>query len=193
MNSHQVTLETERLLLREFVEADFATTHNYGSDPEVTRFLIWGPNSDDQTRDYLQRIIAQQREEPRQGYVLAIVLKNGGLHIGACGMRINSLSHREAEIGYVLGRDNWGRGYATEATKAIVKFGFEQLQLHRIMATAALGNTASQKVLLKTGMKREGTLREHLFVRGAWRDSAMFSVLEQEHRRLDRGGPRESA
>ena len=91
--------------------------------------------------------------------------------------------NRGAWIGYCFNRRYWGRGYATEAARAVVDFGFASLGLHRIFATCAPENTASARVLEKLGMRREGHMARHKWVRGRGRDSCLYAVLEDEWRR----------
>ena len=89
----------------------------------------------------------------------------------------------EGWIGYSLNRKFWGQGYATEAAEALVKFGFGQLNLHRIFATCDPFNVASARVLEKAGMQREGHFRQHKWVKGKWRDSLLYAILDCEWRR----------
>lgn len=74
----------------------------------------------------------------------------------------------------------WSKGYATETAKALVEFGFKKLCLHRVFATCDPENTASARVLEKTGMKLEGHIREHKLVKGKWRDSLLYAIINQQ-------------
>jgi RimJ/RimL family protein N-acetyltransferase len=174
-----VTLETERLILREFEENDRQAIQEYASDPEVVRYIGWGPNTEKDTQEFLQRAFDRQREQPRTEYELAVVLKAENRLIGGGGIYINP-DHKEAELGYTLNRRFWGQGYATEAARAFVAFGFEELGLHRVYATCDPANTASARVMEKIDMQREGHLREHRWMKGRWRDSYLYAILEQE-------------
>ncbi|MBX9690401.1 MAG: GNAT family N-acetyltransferase, partial [Candidatus Obscuribacterales bacterium] len=82
-------LETPRLKLRDFVKSDWKAVHEYASDPEVVRFLEWGPNSPDETVAFLEGTLACQKEKPRRIYEFAITLKESGKLIGACGLRVH--------------------------------------------------------------------------------------------------------
>ena len=177
-----LTVLTERLLLRDFVEGDWRAVHEYGSDPEVVRFMPWGPNTEDETRAFVARALAGQNEDPRTKHELAIVLRQKGRLIGGCGIRVSAPSDRGADMGYCLHREFWGAGYATEAAEALLAFGFDKLDLHRVMATCDVGNAASARVLEKIGMRREAHFREDSWVRGAWRDSYLYAILEEEWR-----------
>ena len=173
-------LRTERLLLREFVEGDWPAVQEYACDPQVVRFMSWGPNTEDDTRAFVARALAGQREEPRRAYEMAVTLLDDGRLIGGCGLHLGNPANRSAMLGYCYARAFWGNGYATEAARALVDFGFRELALHRIWATCDPDNAASARVLEKFGMQREGRLREDTNVRGRWRDSFVYGVLEQE-------------
>jgi ribosomal-protein-alanine N-acetyltransferase len=174
------TLETERLVLREFEESDLQAIQEYASDPEVVRYMGWGPNSEDDTRAFLKRALEQRRQQPRVEYGLAIILKAESRPIGSGGITIANLDQKEAELGCCFNRHFWGQGYATEAARTFVAFGFEELGLHRIYATCDPANVASAHVMEKIGMQREGRLREHRWRKGRWRDSYLYAILEQE-------------
>ena len=169
-----------RLKLREFQKADWREVHEYASDPQVVRFMSWGPNTEDETRMFIQRSNAYQKEKPRVKYSLAVLIRDGNRLIGGCGIYESNVESREGWIGYCLNRQFWGQGYVTEAARALLKFGFTHLNLHRIFATCDLANTASAHVMEKIGMQCEGHLRENTQRNGAWRDSLLYAILEQE-------------
>ena len=173
-------LHTDRLTLREFVESDWQAVHAYAADPQVVRFMAWGPNTEEETREFIRRVMSHQDEAERRQFRFAVVLAAQERLIGACSLCISNPANREAWIGYVYHRDAWGHGYATEVAGALVAFGFGRLGLHRIFATCDPRNTGSARVLEKAGMTREGHLRQHKWERGAWRDSYLYAVLEDE-------------
>ena len=172
----KLPLATERLLLRDFQQTDWEAVHSYASDTEVVKFMQWGPNSEADTKDFIQKTLATQAEKPRLVFDLAVILKADNILIGACGIRSSNLPNREAAIGYCFHRQFWGKGYATEAAKAVIAFGFQQLGLHRIFATCDPENMGSARVLEKVGMQREGYLREDKLVKGKWRDSLLYAI-----------------
>lgn len=180
MNKSLKTIETERLFLRDLKVEDWQAVHEYASDPEVVRYMDWGPNTEGETKEFIQRALSDQQGKPRRVFTLAIVLKAGDTLIGSCGIRVSNPENREGWLGYCFARKFWGKGYATEVGRALVDFGFTELGLHRIFATCDPKNTASAYVLEKSGMKKEGHLREHRWSKGMWRDSLLYSILEQE-------------
>lgn len=179
-----VSLESERLVLREFTERDFDAVHRYGSDPEVSRFMPWGPNTEEDTAGFLRRAIAKQGREPRTQYELAVTLRDSGHLIGGCGIRVVNMELGEGNIGYCLNREHWGRGYATEAARRLLRYGFQHLEFHRLYATCDPENIGSRRVLEKIGMRQEGHLRENVRMREEWRDSLVYAILENEWKKV---------
>jgi len=179
-----VSLESERLILREFTERDFDAVHRYGSDPEVSRFMPWGPNTKEDTAGFLRRAIAKQIQEPRTQYELAVTLKDTGHLIGGCGVRAVNMERGEGNIGYCLNQDHWGQGYATEAARRLLRHGFQELKFHRIFATCDPENIGSKRVLEKIGMRQEGHLRENERMRGKWRDTLVYAILDREWKKI---------
>ncbi|OPA74598.1 GNAT family N-acetyltransferase [Paenibacillus selenitireducens] len=174
-------LETERLVLRDFTREDWISVHAYSSNKQVTQYMLWGPNSEEDTKAYIEQMIRSQQEIPRQSYELAVTLKGSGELIGGCGL---VLHRSNGEVGYCFHPDAWGKGYATEAAQALVTFGFQGQELHRIYATCRPDNVGSANVMRKMGMKQEGHLREHRWAKEKYHDSYLFSILRQEYQAI---------
>jgi RimJ/RimL family protein N-acetyltransferase len=173
-------LFTDRLVLREFEESDLPVIREFDSDPEVFRYQRYGPNTQEQSREWLNRAIARKQEQPRLHFHFAIVLRRENHLIGHCRISISDVENRQGFIGYDLNRDYWNQGYATEATQRVIDFGFKVLGLHRIFANCSSENRASTRVLEKCGMRLEAYLREHRFVKCKWRNDLTYAVLEGE-------------
>lgn len=167
-------LRTERLVLREFRLDDEAAVHHYGSDEEVTRYLTWGPNSQADTTAYLQRVALEKSREPRTSFTLAVTTLDGEL-VGVVNLIVVDAAST-GELGYVLSRESWGHGYATEVAQRLINFGFGELGLRRITATCHLDNHASARVLEKVGMHAEGIMRNHRQIQGEWSDWRLFAI-----------------
>ena len=179
-------IQTKRLTLRDFEKEDWRQVQNYASDPEVVRYMGFGPNTKEESRNFVEKALAQQEENPRKNFSLAIVLKTKDTLLGGCGIYVTNPDIREGYIGYVLNRNFWRHGYATETAKGLLQFGFNQLKLHRIFATCDAENLASAHVLEKIGMQGEAHFRENCSVKGRWRDSLLFAILDHEWSEMTR-------
>jgi len=175
-------VETERLILRAYRPEDFGDVHSYACDPEVTRMLPWGPNDAEASRTFLGQRIEEQTRWPRPECTLAIELKASGRLIGGISLRIRDPANRTADIGYLLHREYWGRGYMPEAGRAILKVAFEVLGLHRVWATCDVRNAGSWRVMEKLGMRREAACLRDVLQKGEWRDSYHYAIVEDEWR-----------
>jgi len=173
-------LETERIICRDFRYNDFEDIHSYGSSTEVVKYMAWGPNTEEDSRVFMNEAIECITDDPRLRYELAIIDKKLDAFVGGVAIYIISEDSRVGEIGYSINPKYWNNGYATEAAKAVIEYGFRKLELHRIQATCDVRNTGSSHVLEKAGMTREGKIREHILLRDGWRDSYMYSILENE-------------
>jgi ribosomal-protein-alanine N-acetyltransferase len=172
-------LETKRLALRAMQPSDAEALFRILSDEEVMRYydrpaLIH--------LDEAQHIIATHRERFEHGEAMrwGISIKENDTLIGNCGFFWQP-RHQFAEIGYVLARAYWRQGIMTEALQALLHFGFNVKNLHRIEAEVILGNYASIQILRKLGFQEEGVLRERLFVHDRFHDVKLFSLLKHEY------------
>jgi [ribosomal protein S5]-alanine N-acetyltransferase len=173
-------LETERLILRDFVKEDWQRVLEYQSDPLYLRYNEWTERTAEAVQEFVGWFLAHQVQQPRIKYQLAVVLKSSSQLIGNCGVRMVKENAREAEIGYELDPKHWGHGYASEAAHAMVDFGFSHFGVHRIWANCNADNTASAHVLQKLDMQLEGRLRENQYFKGRWWDTLIYAVLADE-------------
>jgi [ribosomal protein S5]-alanine N-acetyltransferase len=167
-------VRTARLSLREFVATDFAAVHAYSSDPRVTRYLFFGPRDEDSTAEYLEELLASQREQPRTRFELAVVEIASGKLIGACDLSLIEAS--VVDLGYMLGAKQWGKGYATEIALALVDAAFFDLRAQRVISTVDVNNAASIRVLEKIGMRWEAVYRRHRRAKNRWWDCHLFTL-----------------
>lgn len=175
-----VELAGPRVALRELQPSDVEAVGRYAGDRRVTRYLVWGPNTPAETSAHLEAAMSEARSTPRTDYQLGVVALDAGDLIGAARLSLDSDLNRRGQIGYVLRRDRWGRGLATETVHLLLHLGFRQLGLHHMRATCHPDNVASARVLEKVGMSLDGRIRDHMLIRGAWRDSLMYSLLAPE-------------
>ncbi|HSP77926.1 MAG TPA: GNAT family N-acetyltransferase, partial [Myxococcaceae bacterium] len=173
-------LLTPRLRLREFEEEDWRATWPYESDPEVVRYQSHDVRTPEQSLKYIQDSMATARESPRRIYDLAVVLREDGRLIGRCGLKVVDAEQREGALWYILERKLWGKGYITEASEALLDFGFTTLGLHRVWADCDPRNAGSVGVLRKLGFRLEAHFRENVFLKGEWCDSLIHALLDRE-------------
>jgi ribosomal-protein-alanine N-acetyltransferase len=176
------TLETDRLVIRSFEEADAGPLYPHAANPNVTRFTLWEHHksiSDTMlfVRDYARLRYIEGVPEP---YAVARKDDPGRQPVGAVGCFWASLPNRTMELGYWLAESVWGRGFAAEACRPVVSYAFTACGPQRMQARVIAGNTASVRVLEKLGFRYEGTLRSGLYRRGVFEDVLIFSVLRSE-------------
>jgi RimJ/RimL family protein N-acetyltransferase len=183
-------LTTPRLSLRPYVFDDLDALYDIQSLPEVTRYLMYGTQDRDQVREILKQRIRADGPE-RDAVNLAVVLPDSGTLIGDVVLFLRNPEHRQGEIGYVFHPDYGGRGYATEAARVLLRLGFTDYGLHRIIGRLDARNTASARVLERLGMRREAHFVENEIVKGEWTDEVVYAMLEDKWRsqRLLRGAP----
>jgi RimJ/RimL family protein N-acetyltransferase len=113
-------------------------------------------------------------------------LKSDNRVIGGCGLRIKNPILREGDLGYAFNQLYWGQGYATEATRALIQFGFTKLKLHRLWATCDQKNRASARVLEKAGLRYEGLMRENMILKKRWRDTRLYALLDKDFKKINK-------
>jgi RimJ/RimL family protein N-acetyltransferase len=174
-------ITTDRLILRPFVEGDLDAVHAYQSLPEVTRYLYWDPRDRDATAEALRRRIATPALE-REGdiLVLAVLLRETGELVGEVNLSWGSEAHRQGEFGFVFNPAHHGRGYATEAAVQMLRLGFEELGLHRIVGRCDGRNEASARLMAKLGLRREAHFVQNEIVKGEWTDEVVYAMLSEE-------------
>ena len=168
-------LETQRLRLRAVTMRDAKDIHQYSSDPEVARYVLWSEHDSlSQTRAYIRYILRQYRAgEPTS---FCIEHKETHKAIGTIGFMWLSSEYRSAEVGYSIAREHWNKGFMSEALAEVLSFGFEYLDLNRIEAQHDTRNPASGRVMVKVGMEREGTLRQRIYNKGCFVDVDMYAI-----------------
>jgi len=171
-------IRTERLLLREFRADDCDDVHAYAADLDTVRFMDWGPNTLEATRERVDLMLTEQSAWPRAEVNLAVELIEQSRLIGATRLSLDGRGG--ADVGYCYGGAYWRKGYGYEAAMTVVTVGFETLRLHRVWATCDVRNGGSIAILEKLGMRREGTLSKNQQVRDGWRDTYIYALLDEE-------------
>jgi RimJ/RimL family protein N-acetyltransferase len=172
-------LETERLVLRPYSDDDVPALVRLAGAREVaaTTLRIPHPYTEQNAREFLAICRDEAADQPETRF--AITLRSNGQFCGGIGFRRDP-AHQHAELGYWLGVPFWGKGYATEAARAMIEYGFKTLGLYRIYASHLAENVASGHVLQKIGMKREGLLRGHICKWEKFHDLEFYGMLRSD-------------
>jgi RimJ/RimL family protein N-acetyltransferase len=176
-----VRLTTERLLLRPLRHGDEADVLAYRGRDDVSRYLESEPLAPGQAETFVaERLEATRIEKAGDRVLLAVELD--GHVIGDVRLRSGSPRDAQGELGWVFHPGHQGHGYATEAARALMRLGFEELGFHRIWAQLDPRNTASARVCERLGMRREALLLEESWFKGEWGDLAIYAILDREWR-----------
>ena len=167
--------------LRAMRADDWEAIHSFARLAVVYRYQPWEPNTVDQTRAYVAAAAAAYAEESQSRFYRS-ALRSDGLIVGLAEVNIRSSRWRCAEIGYTVHPEYWRRGYGTQIAGLAIEFAFTDLRMHRVEATCDPRNIWSTRILENVGMTHEGTLRHTMELPDGWRDSHMFSILDEEWR-----------
>jgi RimJ/RimL family protein N-acetyltransferase len=178
-------MDQRSVTLDQITSQDGPAIHSWASLAEVCRFQAWGPNTEDETRDFVEAAVEAWSDDPQRRF--PYVARLGRDAVGMGELHVRSAVQRQAEISYSVHPRVWGQGVGTEIGRQLLARGFGELGLHRIYATCDPRNLGSARVLAKLGMTHEGRLRHTRLIRDGWRDSLIFSILEEEWRRAARG------
>ena len=174
-------IKTARLTLRPFEDGDLQAMCAYQSLPEVVRFLDRTPRTLAETQVALQKNKTQSFfTEEGSAINLAICLSETKQLLGEVILFLRSQDHRQAEIGFVFNPQFGGHGYATEAARAMLALGFEQLGFHRIFGRCDARNVASYRLMERLGMRREAHFVHNELFKGEWGDKLVYAMLASE-------------
>ena len=174
------TLTTDRLILRKMLVSDYKDMFDYSSRPETSRYLLWTPHDSPKfSKRYLSYLQGQYRDE--NFYDFALEDKATKKMIGTCGFTSFDLENNAAEVGYVLHPEYWGKGLAAEALKRLMRFGFTELRLHRLIAKIIDENEASKRVAEKCGFRHEATHKNSMMIKGEYRTICEYAILVSEY------------
>lgn len=177
--NHIPTLTTPRLLLRRFDAADAPALQTLVSDRRIaaTTLNIPHPYPDDGALTFI--LLTHESAASGAAFSFAVVRRADAALLGAVGL--HPLPALQAEIGYWIGVPHWGQGYASEAVRRVIAFGFNTLRLNRIYANYFTTNLASARVMHKVGMAYEGTMKGHIRKWGAYLDLGFYSILRADY------------
>ncbi len=172
---------TERLHIREYRKEDIDGYLRVIRQPEIYATTCGFPRNYSRLRAKWWFKMMKLNRNQHTAYEYAVILRENGMYLGNVGLININEEYRRADISYYIDRDYMNRGYATEAAREMLKYGFYALQYHKICGICMSVNPASRRVMEKLGMKYEGCLREHLFKDGVFYDLDHLSILKDEY------------
>lgn len=176
------TIETERLILRKFQYTDDDAMLKYWIADEKIQSLYSEPvySTKAEVRGLLDKYIGSYEKDDY--YRWAVIEKNSGECIGQIAFFLVDSKNHFAEIEYCIGSEFQNNGYATEATKAVIRYGFEKISLHKVQICTKTINKPSKRVIEKCGFTYEGTLRDYFYMNGEYVGRLYFSMLKSEYK-----------
>ena len=184
MAATEMTVKTDRLILRPLEKSDFEEVLAYYALPDVQRYLDWKARDKVEAKAAFEAMRKQTRlTRPGEVLTLAVVRKSDGKVIGHVSLRYTDATAAQGEVRFAIAPVFRRKGYGAEAVKAAVDLGFDQYKLHRVFARTAGQNEASARLLKSLGMRLEAHYREHALFQGEWDEELHFAVLDREWQR----------
>jgi RimJ/RimL family protein N-acetyltransferase len=180
--TYALPIETERLTLRRYLESDYDDLLKLQSNDDVARFLLYDAQTPEQVRDVTlpRRLAEVPMDTDGQALTLAVILRETGQHVGEVSLFVQGAAHRGGEIGFVFHPEFHGRGFAAEASRELLRLGFEVFGMHRIIGRLDARNTNSANLLKRLGMRQEAHFVSNEFIKGEWTDELVFAMLADE-------------
>ncbi|WP_102273085.1 GNAT family N-acetyltransferase [Cytobacillus massiliigabonensis] len=170
------SLEGENIYFKALSTDDVQEIHSYASDEEVSRFIGWNlMNKLSETHSYIEVML--KRESEGTYFYASIVQKSTEAIVGTAMIFNFDHEANKAEIGYVLHKDHWGKGYGTECVALMSDFAFKSLNLHKVYASVVDANIGSARILEKNKFELEGRLRDHYFIEDKYYDALLFGKI----------------
>ena len=173
-------IETDRLLLRPFMESDAARYQSYRSMPDTVRYMYQHPMTMEQASERMPKYARLEFENDHDVFTLAIQPKGATELAGEILFKLESVRANQGEIGWSLHPDSVGNGYVTEAAQAFLQLGFGHFGFHRVFARIDTDNASSIRVAERLGMRREAHLIENDFFNGRWGSEYIYALLAAE-------------
>jgi RimJ/RimL family protein N-acetyltransferase len=176
-------IQSARLTLRPFGPGDLDDLYAYQSRPDVARYLHWGARDRAQAREALEQQCRETvLDQEGDWLTYAVVPRESGTVIGEVGLKWLSREHRQGEIGFIFNPDHQGQGLATEAAEVMLRLGFDDLRLHRIIGSCAAQNAASARLMQRLGMRQEAHFVHNETIKGEWSEELVYAILDHEWR-----------
>jgi RimJ/RimL family protein N-acetyltransferase len=174
-------IATERLRLRLLTMDDVDDVWAYQRLPEVARHMLWAARDREESRASVERMTAENELAKDGDYLtLAVTVAGDNTVIGHVELSLLSVEHQQGEIGYIFHPDHQGKGYATEAAREMLRLGFDEMGMHRVIGRCSARNTPSARVMARLGMRQEAHFVECRKVNGEWREELVFAMLRRE-------------
>lgn len=173
-------IDTSRLVLRRFTEADLAAFVAYRSDPEVARYQSWSDYDARRGRALIEEMRTLQPGEPGRWFQFALALKATGELVGDCALKVEAHEPRQAELGFTLARGHQGQGLGREAVHALLGYALSTFGLHRVVAVTDALNAPAARLLERVGFRREGHFLENVWFKGAWGSEYLYALLARD-------------
>ena len=175
--------KTDRLILRDLSEKDAGDVYNLFSNPETMYFLDLPHPNIEHSKKYIDDLLIAYQEQPRLCWEMAVILKSTQEFIGVVNLGIETpyIKDGRACLDYYFFPEYWNKGYATEASRALIKFAFETLEINKIATGCFKCNSASEKVMIKCGMSKEAELKKHAKFNGEWENRVEYAILKDEY------------
>ena len=179
--TYSLPIQTDRLTLRRYLETDYDDLLKLQSNDDVSRFLLYESRTPEQVRESLAgRLADVPMDTDGQALTVAVILRDTGQHVGEVTLFVHSAEHRTGEIGFVFHPGFHGRGFAAESSVELLRLGFEELGMHRIIGRLDHRNTRSANLLERLGMRQEAHFVRNEFLKGEWTDELVFALLADE-------------
>lgn len=180
-----LSLETDRLRIRNLVLSDLQDFHQYRSNPEVTKYQGFDVFSLEEAKTFIEEHLEKQFDVPGEWVQYAIEEKNSRKLIGDCAIKLDGNDSRIGEVGITISQQEQRKGYAKEAFIGILDFLFSREGFHRITETVDAENIASIQLLESVGFRREGHFIENIFFKGKWGSEYQYAMLKKEWLQLN--------
>lgn len=174
------TIESARLTLRRFADADLQAFLAYLNDPLVARYQTWESYTERQAEELIDQQKNLEPGQPGRWFTFAVELKEIKSLIGHVALSVKGDDRRQAEIGFTFAREYQGRGLAKEAAECVLDYAFTKLGMHRIVAVTDCENERSVALLSRLGMRREGHFIENIWFKGGWGSEYVYALLRKE-------------
>lgn len=181
--NYQMLITGKRVYIREYDKNDFQKFYKLSSDPEMRKLSVFSTPKDiyDSKKEF-KIILDDQKKQNRKRFIMGAFLKINDIYIGDVGFEILKQNQIGgiAEIGYFIDKSQWGKGYATEIAGLLIDHCFTKYKFHKVIASCDKRNTASEKVMIKCGMKKEGEFKKQRFKNNQWFDELKYGILKEE-------------